>query len=42
MGKDVSGGAHSVRRVGNMLYDREFAEVLLRHLLQSGGRVGRS
>ena len=40
MSKDVSSGTLSVRRVGNMLYDREFADVLLRSLLQSGSRVG--
>ena len=39
MSKDSSTGTLPVRRVGNMYYDREFGDVLLRHLLQSGSRV---
>ena len=38
-GKEISTGTLAVRRVGNMFHDREFADVLLRRLLQSGSRI---
>ena len=39
MSKDFGTRTLSVRRVGNMFYDRGFADLLLRYLLQSGSRV---
>ena len=38
-GNGISTGTLAVRRVGNMFCDREFADVLLRHLLQSGSSI---
>ena len=37
--KEISTGALAVRRVGKMFHEREFADVLLRHQLQSGSRI---
>ena len=37
--KEIGTGALAVRRVGNMFYDKEFADVLLRHQFQSGSRI---
>ena len=34
--KEISTGALAVRRFGSMFHDREFADVLLRHQVQSG------
>ena len=39
IGKEARTGTLPVRRVGNMYYDREFAEIVLRYLLQSGSRL---
>ena len=37
--KDISVGAVAARRVGNVFYDRGFADVSLRHLMQTRGRM---
>ena len=37
--KDIGSGAAAARRVGNVFYDRGFADVFLRHLVQTGGRM---
>ena len=35
--KDIGSGAVAARRVGNVFHDRGFADVFLRHLMQTGG-----
>ena len=37
--KDIGTGAVAARRVGNVFCDRGFADVFLRHLMQTGGRM---
>ena len=37
--KDIGSGAVAARRVGNVFYDRGFADVFLRHPMQTGGRM---
>ena len=37
--KDVGSGAVAARRVGKVFYDRGFADVFFRHLMQTGGRM---
>ena len=37
--KDIGSRAVAARRVGNVFYDRGFADVFLRHLMQTGGRM---
>ena len=37
--KDIGSGAVTARRVGNVFHDRGFADVLLRYLMQTGGRM---
>ena len=37
--KDTGSGAVTARRVGNVFHDRGFANVFLRHLKQTGGRM---
>ena len=36
--KDIGSGAVTARRVGNVFHDSGFADVFLRHLMQTGGR----
>ena len=38
-GKEAGTGTLPVRRVGNTYYDKEFADIVLRYLLQSGRRL---
>ena len=37
MCKDIGPGVVAARPVGNVFYDRGFADVFLRHLMQTGG-----
>ena len=37
--RDIGSGAVAARRVGNVFYKRGFADVFLRHLMQTGGRM---
>ena len=37
VGKDINSGVATVRGVGNVVYDRSFADVFFRHLMQTGG-----
>ena len=37
--KEARTGTLPVRRVGNVYYDREFADIVLRYMLQSGSRL---
>ena len=37
--KDIGSSAVAARRVGNVFRDRGFADVFLRHLMQTGGRT---
>ena len=39
MCKDIGSGAAAARQVGNVFHDRGFADVFLRYLMQTGGRM---